>query len=198
MSISLTCRKDYCDCLVVCMLKFASTGDLCRKQNSECPGNIHDSWYKKTSCHVMLDQHICHSTHGRGREWRTVVMNCCPGETPPWTVYCCSGARLSALSLSGHLVPLFPCARWGAQAAGRGGSRGAEAGKGLLRLPSAPRPPLGGEGAGWWRTAWYWSVLPAVCADGVQRREAKVHPGNRGASWLRYDSAHSSCSKGGM
>lgn len=118
---------------------------------------------------------------------------------PGWiSVYCCGGARLSALSLSGHLVPLFPRARWGAQASGRGGGGGREAGKGLLRLPSAPHPPLSGEGAGRRRAAGHRCVLSAVCADGVQRGEARVRPGHRGAAWLRYGSAHGSRSGGGM
>lgn len=89
---------------------------------------------------------------------------------------------LSPLSLPGHLVPLFPCACRGAQAAGGGGRRGGEAGKGLLWLPPAPHPPLSGEGARRRGAARHWRVLPAVCPDGVQRGEARVHPGHRGAA----------------
>lgn len=96
----------------------------------------------------------------------------------------------SALSLPGHVVSLFPRVRWGAPAACWGGCGRGEAGQGLLRLPSAPHPSLGEEGAGRRRAAGHRRLLSAVCADGVQRGKTGVHSSNRSAAWLRCDSAH--------
>lgn len=117
---------------------------------------------KRASRRVTFEQH-------------TSAARPCLGEGPPLTAS-------PLCPPSGHLVSLLPRVRRGAQAAGGGRPWGAEAGQGLLRFPSAPHCPLGGEGAGWRRPAGHRRVLPAVCADGVQRREAEVHPGHGDAA----------------
>lgn len=103
------------------------------------------------------------AVHRSRRKWKAVVINGCLGEAPVWAVYCCSGARLSALPRSGHLVPLLPPARWGAQAAGGGGGRGGEAGE--LRPTSAPHSST--SPARWrrsWEAAHCWTSACTVCS----------------------------------